>query len=100
MSSLLKNLIIFLTLVALGGLGYYLFFNGGSDDIVSTSGSNNVSSQAAFQTREFKSILSDLESVDLDTSLLQDSNFLQLKDHSQLVSERPYGRTNPFSANQ
>ena len=100
MTSMLKNLIILLALIALGALGYFIFFSSNDSAIVSTSGSANVNSQAAFQTREFKRILNDLNTIDLDSPLLQDTDFLQLRDHTQTVSERPYGRSNPFSSNQ
>ncbi len=97
---MLKNLIILLVLIALGAVGYFMFFNSSDSSIVSTSGTANIGSQAAFQTREFKSILNDLNTIDLDSQLLQDSNFLQLNDHTQPVPERPYGRSNPFLINR
>lgn len=97
---MLKNLIILLILIALGAFGYFMFFNSSDDSIVATGSGVDVDSQAAFQTREFKSILNDLNTIDLKTPLLEDSNFLQLKDHTQPVSERPYGRSNPFLSNQ
>ena len=100
MTAMFKNLIILLVLIALGAFGYFMFFNSSDNSIVSTSGNGNVNSQAAFQTREFKAILNDLNTIDLDSPLLQDSKFLQLNDHSQPVSERPYGRQNPFLFNQ
>lgn len=96
MSSMLKNLLVLLALIGLGALGYFLFFNGDSGSIVTSGGAANVNSQAAFQTREFRSILNDLNRIDLDTDLLQDPNFIQLHDHSQPIVERPFGRENPF----
>lgn len=100
MSSLLKNFLILLILIALGVLSYFLFFNSTDTTIVSTINGNSVSSQAAFQTREFKAILNDLNTIDLNSPLLTDSNFLQLKDHKQIVTERLYGRDNPFLISQ
>lgn len=96
---MLKNLLILLVLIALGAVGYFMFFNSNDSSIVS-SGGTNVSSQAAFQTREFKNILNDLNTIDLNSELLRDNKFLQLRDHNQPVTERPYGRSNPFLINQ
>lgn len=100
MSSVLKNFLILFTLIALGVFGYILFFNADSSTIVSSDNTGGINSQAAFQTREFKAILNDLNTINLASPLLQDSRFLQLKDHNQVVSERPYGRVNPFVSSQ
>ena len=97
MTPLLKNLLILLCLIGLGGLGYFVFFNDSDSSIVSTSGSGgDVNSQAAFQTREFRRILNELNTIELDTPILQDPDFLGLVDHALPIVDRPYGRPNPF----
>lgn len=96
MTPVLKNLLILLVLLAVAAGGYYVYSNSGTSAIVTTGGSN-LDSQAAFQTREFKRILNELNSISLDAPLLQDPNFLRLTDHAQPIVERRYGRPNPFS---
>lgn len=100
MSSTLKNLFVLLILILLGALGYFLFFSAGDDSIVSTDGSTGGAAAAAMQTREFKRILDDLNSIELDSPLFADRTFLELIDHSQPIVDRPYGSNNPFSVQQ
>ena len=98
MTPLLKNLLILLLLIGLGALGYFLFFSEGNDSIVTSSATgSSVDSQAAFQTREFRRILNELNTIDLDIPALQDPDFLNLTDHAQPIPERPFGRENPFA---
>jgi len=98
MTSLLKNLLILLSIIALGALGYYLFFASGDSSIVTSGGSaSRAGSAAAMQSREFQRILDDLESIDLDSSLFTERDFLELRDHAQPINERSFGRPNPFS---
>ncbi len=98
MTPLLKNLLILLTLIGLGALGYFIFFTADDAAIISTSSTGgDVNSQAAFQTREFRRTLNELNQIELDSPLFQDSDFLGLIDHAQPIVDRPYGRPNPFS---
>lgn len=98
MSSLLKNLLIALVVIAAGGGAYYFLVARDSNSVVSTTSAVDLNSQAELQTREFKNILTDLNRIDLDSELFQDQNFLSLKDFSQPIVDRPFGRVNPFIA--
>lgn len=98
MSSTLKNLFSVLLLILLGALGYFMFFSGSGSDIVSSDGTS--AAQAAIQTREFKRILDDLNSIELESPLFEDRAFLSLIDLSQQIVDRPYGNSNPFGGSQ
>jgi hypothetical protein len=96
MSSTLKNLFVLLILILLGALAYFMFFSNPDSDIVSSDGT--TAAQAAVQTREFKRILDDLNSIELESPLFEDRTFLSLTDFSQQIVDRPYGSSNPFQS--
>jgi hypothetical protein len=96
MTPLLKNLLVLLAIIAVGGLGYYLFFMGGDTSIVTSGMTSGASPEAAMQTREFERILNELNTIDIESTLLTNGEFLQLRDHTLPIAERPYGRSNPF----
>lgn len=91
---MVKNIIIVGGLLLLGGFGYYLFvLRDTTTDTITTSTVNiaTVAEQEAFLRS-----LQELKSIDLDTSILNDSRFNQLVDSGAVLQEVPVGRSNPF----
>lgn len=96
MSSLIQNITSIFLVIAILFFGWFVWADMNSDD-VSTS---DPREQAEYQTREFRSILSDLNSINLDSPLLTDASFLRMDDITQEILDRPIGRENPFEAIQ
>jgi hypothetical protein len=92
MSPTIKNSIL--------GVGILLFFGGAwfilQELGVIGSSDGGVQVQAVTQTREFRNILNDLNSISIDRVLLQDDDFLKMEDHTLPISDRELGRSNPF----
>ena len=97
MSPLIKNLLLGTLLAVTLGAGYWFFLRDGSGPAITTKGGGNFGSEAAFETREFRNLLDELEDIELGSSLFTNPNFTSLQDYSQPINERPYGRPNPFS---
>lgn len=94
MTGLIKNLIIGGGLLALAGIGYYLFVVQGTSTL--NTGNSAGVSLAEIETQSFLKRLEDLQGITLSTSIFQDSRFRSLTDFSTLVNRVPYSRPNPF----
>lgn len=94
MSSFIRNTIMIIGLVALGGLGYYFFVmeRGATLD----TGDSQIG-QGELETQEFLRRLNDLQKIALPTDIFDDPRFTTLKNFGSLLEVVPYGRETPFS---
>lgn len=92
----MKNTIVILGLVIIAAAGVYLFLNRDATQLM-LDNSEGVSEAVLASTQVFIERRAILESLTLDTTLLDDSRFLSLRSFSRPVSERPVGRDNPFA---
>lgn len=92
MSSKVKKIIGIVVIIVLGFIGYRFFFVSEPEPALE---SQNVSNQSV--GRELLTLLSTLQSLELDGEVLEDPDFLSLEDFSVSVSENPLGRRNPFA---
>ncbi len=95
MSTLIKNVLIFGGLLLLGVFGYYLFVLQG--DSVASITSTDVDIAAVAERESYLRSLRELQTINLDTSVLNDERFIRLVDYSEPVSEAPVGRRDPFA---
>ena len=93
MTTRLQNAFIILGIVAIAGLGYYLYLQ---KDEVSLNNSL-VDNQAAAETAEFLQRLNDLKVIKLEGAVFSDTRFTSLQNFSESVVPVPVGRTNPFT---
>ncbi len=89
-----KKLFIALLVVVLVFIGFQ-FFKGNTD----TSGltSQPVAGVVPEEGGDLISLLLELKSIKLDTSILQNPVFLTLQDFSVELASEPVGRLNPFA---
>ncbi len=95
MISQFQNLFILIGIIALAGLGYYLFIQ---KDAV-TLNNEQIDNQISIDTSEFLHRLNHLKTIQLDGAILKDNRFLTLIDFSDDVAPVPIGRSNPFVHN-
>lgn len=96
MMSLLKNLFVIAGLIALAGLGYYLFVLERGADLSSTS---SQSRQSEAEVQEFLRLLADVEDIRLSTNIFGDERFQSFVNFATPVEQVSAGRDNPFSTN-
>lgn len=92
MMGALKNIIILAGLLALAGLGYYLFvLERGAviEDEVAVS-------QSEIEAQDFLRRIADIESITLSTAVLTDNRFRSLRNFGSEVDSVSVGRSNPF----
>lgn len=98
MSSLLKNLIIALSITIILGVVYYFTIGRGTGEDVSLEEGTTLSdSEIALRTQR---ILADIQRVDtykLDVSILEDHRFESLFNFSVALTDVSTGRSNPFA---
>lgn len=93
MTSFVKNGLILLGILVIGGLGYYLFvLNSDADLVVSTTTTN----AAQLASEQFLRELNTIKTVNLSGDLFSDPRFLSLTDFSEPLVEKSVGRNNPF----
>lgn len=95
MNDTTKKLLILLGVVVAAAVAYLVYSNMPEKDILTVTTADINAASA--QTREFRVILSDLQTINVSSSLLDDVNFLDLTDRTQTIEARPFGRSNPFS---
>ena len=93
-----KNIFIAIVIAVVVFFLYTRFFSSSDNDSNSLliAGSSGGTAQESVVGKEFLTVLLELRSIELDTSLFEDRAFLILKDFSQEVSPQPSGRPNPF----
>lgn len=93
MSPLIQNVLILLGVLAIGGLGYYLYV---SASPAVDAENEQVAQQLAAESAEFLRLLNELKAIQLDGSIFSDPRFSSLVDHTTPVEVSPVGRSNPF----
>lgn len=97
MSNLLKNLLFALGLAVILWLGYMFFIrNAGGDDAVINEGAV-VSPEVRQKAERFKSLLAEIERMQVDAGILTDLRFVSLVNFRQSIEDEPFGRSNPFA---
>ena len=94
MTSIIKNIIVIGGLLALAGIGYYLFVIQGSATL--NTGNSSGISQAEIETQSFLRRLEELQTINLSTAIFQDARFRSLTDFSTTIDRVQAGRNNPF----
>lgn len=97
MTAFVKNGLVLLGLIVVGGLGYYLFVINGSSDL----NSDGVRlDEARLASQQFLTNLNVVKSIELDQGLLMDDRFRSLQSFSTPVIPQPSQRQNPFAPAQ
>ena len=89
-----QNLFVIVGLIVAAFVVYSIFFTGTNDDALVTQEID--ASQTAVE-QELISLLLELRSITLNTSIFSDSKFQSLEDFSQDIVAEPVGRSNPFA---
>jgi hypothetical protein len=97
MSSIIKNIIVVGGLLALAGLGYYLFVIEGAATLNTSGGYLN--SQAEAENKSFLQRLEDIKDIELSMAIFNDDRFRSLTDFSSVIESVQSGRSNPFVDN-
>lgn len=95
MSSTIRNIILLVALIAILGVGYFMFFQGGEEELL-TSGVSDTE-RAELQTQNLLSQLQELQRIQIDQSIFADPRFMSLQDWRQQLADEPTGRPNPFA---
>ena len=97
-SSLLspKNLITGVVVLALAGLAYFYFQGSSSSAGVSSLLTSTASSAGGVGSAEL-TLLSQIQSLQIDTSLFKLPSYGTLQDHTVPIPQQNVGRQNPFS---
>jgi len=93
MTSTLQNTFVIIGIIAIAGIGYYLYTENGDVSLQNTE----VDNQAAAETAVFLQKLNELKSIKLEGAILRDDRFVSLLDLSDIVVPVPVGRDNPFA---
>lgn len=97
MSSIIQNIIFIGGLIAILGLGYFIYTqNTGLD----TEGDSNVNIQIEAESAEFVRRLKELQAIELRGDIFDDPRFLSLLNFAAPVVSEPVGSNNPFARSQ
>jgi hypothetical protein len=95
MSSFLQNSLIIGGILAIAGLGYYLY----TSDSGSKSSDSEASAHIAAESAEFLRRLNELKAIELNGEIFSDPRFISLVDYSAPILSEPIGKPNPFDIN-
>jgi hypothetical protein len=92
-----KTILIWVGVIVILFFAYSYFFV--KKDTTASGPSVLVVNKASVsdEERNMLQLLADMQSIRLDTSILQDNAFLNLQDFSVPLQDEPRGRTNPFA---
>lgn len=93
MAGLFKNLVVILSLLALAGIGYYLFVIEGGANLESN---DNSAADAERESQLLIRQLQDVQNIELSGAIFSDRRFRSLVDFGSPVNRVPVGRDNPF----
>jgi hypothetical protein len=97
MSSIIQNIIILGGIIAILGLGYFLYTNNTKLD----AGMNTkLDLQIAAENAEFVSRLKELQAIELRGEIFADPRFISLTNYGVPVIPEPVGRVNPFGESE
>jgi hypothetical protein len=94
MSDTLKNIMVLVVGVVLLGGGYYLLFMPNS--FVLEGGTSPLDTQLLVETQQFIQYRQTLESITLDTAVLDDVRFTSLRSFETPVVEQSLGKESLF----
>ncbi len=95
MASILKNILVLLSLLFVLAFGYYLYVQKGSASL--DVGNNQVSLDVQAEAADFLVKLAELKGINLDNSIFMDPRFMYLVEYSTVVEPELFGLENPFS---
>jgi hypothetical protein len=95
MSSFLKKLFVFSSLVVTLALGYYIY----SQNATSVSSDMTLGNSAEIESADFLRRLNELKAIQLDETFFSDPRFYSLTDFSSPVQTEQVGDPNPFEVN-
>lgn len=92
---MIKNIIALLSIVAIAGIGYFLFIerNGSALDLVTAQ---NISTQLLTNTQVFIERRTTLDRIRFDFAVLDDERFTSLRSYASPVIPVPVGKQNLF----
>ena len=93
MSETLRNLLVLLAILALAGIGWFMFEQNRQLQLQMT-GSPDQNIQ--LETQQFIQQQRRLQALSMDSQLFSDTNFLNLYSITSPVPTFPTGRANPF----
>jgi hypothetical protein len=91
----MKNIIVIVGVVVVGAAGVYLVSERQATQLVLSS-TSGVSEEMLANTQLFIERSAILESLQLNTEVLNDTRLTSLQSYATPVTERPVGRSNPF----
>lgn len=95
MTSRAQNLLVFLGFIIIAGLGYYLYSEQKSNNLIGSQINNQIAAEASL----FLEHLNELETLSLSGDIFSDPRFTNLVDFSEPINPQPIGRANPFVTN-
>jgi len=98
MASILKNILVLLSLLFVLAFGYYLYVQNGSASL--DTGTSQVSLDVQAEASAFLVKLAELKAINLDNSIFMDPRFMYLVQYSTEVEPELFGLENPFSTDK
>jgi hypothetical protein len=98
MSPVLKNVFIVLGVLTIGYAGYYIYSQQDTLNPGGVSSDETVYFNMLANTEVFIIRSQELNEMNLDLSVLEDSRFNALKAFTRPVEDQPVGKSNPFSS--
>ena len=93
---MIKNIVIVLGVLTIAFAGYYFYSQ--KESIVLNTQSNDILLQNMLANTEvFIDRSQELDRINLDTNVLEDSYFRSLRSFSKPLKDTPIGRPNPFA---
>jgi len=91
MSEIIQNIFIIIGFILVAGLGYFMIVQSDPDERLREYGSPDVVSA------QFLRQMNVLQTLELDTSVISNQRFQQLRSYRQPVNPLPIGKDNPFT---
>ena len=96
MSPMLRNITLAGSLALIAGLGYMIFFGGGGDETLLTVEGIGSTQVLSIEDQVFLNRLQELQTIKMDTSILNDERFVSLANFRRELVDENTGRPNPF----
>jgi hypothetical protein len=91
-----KTPIVILVIILLIGAGFYFYTNATPSDTNSLTSDDSSTSEAALAGSKVLTLLNQITSLKIDTSLFKSPVYTSLMDHTVPIYEQPVGKPNPF----
>ena len=96
LNSMTKNIVIVLGALSIVFAGYY-FYSQRESMVLNTQGNDVLLQNMLANTEVFIGRSQELDRINLDTSVFEDSYFRSLRSFSKPLKDTPVGRSNPFA---